>query len=68
MLIGKTHAQVFDILGSGEGDNSFSDSCWTYNIGPTPRLLREFHDVLDIYFENGKVVWVVQHEYGYPVE
>jgi hypothetical protein len=60
ILIGKTKKEVIEILGD-EG-NKFDDNIWNYYLGFVPGLFKIDPDVLDIFFENGKVIKVGQHE------
>lgn len=60
MLIGKTKAEVKQILGD-EGNPDESDH-WTYYLGYKPGFISIDPDVLDIDFKDGKVVKVGQHE------
>lgn len=60
MLIGKTKAEVKQILGD-EGNPDESDH-WTYHLGYKPGFISIDPDVLDIDFKDGKVVKVGQHE------
>lgn len=57
MLIGKSKDEVIKLLGS---DYSVSNDSIYYYIGMLPGLFRLEPDILDIYFEGGKVVRVVQ--------
>ncbi|MDW5289763.1 hypothetical protein [Formosa sp. PL04] len=60
MLIGKTKEEISGLLGTGF--YVYNDNHIGYNLGFTPGLFNIDPDVLDIYFENGKVVKVEQHE------
>lgn len=60
LLIGKSKAEVKQLLGDEE-NNELSDD-WHYDLGFKPSLLGIDPDVLDVYFQNGKVVKVGQHE------
>lgn len=59
ILIGKTKAQVKDIL--GDADNSDTDDNWYYELGFKPGSGID-PDGLTIEFKNGKVITVEQHE------
>jgi hypothetical protein len=59
-LIGKTKAQVYQLLGD-EG-NSDSSDYWTYYLGFRPAFANIDVDLLDIEFKNGVVINVSQHE------
>lgn len=59
MLIGKTREEVIEILGPGYSD--YTPSHIGYYLGYKPALFNIDPDYLDIYFENGRVVRVVQH-------
>lgn len=71
ILIGKTKNEVRQLLGSegaeehgewGKMNNDSSDY-WRYYLGFRPNILGPADpDALDIYFEDGKVVKVEQHE------
>ena len=60
MLIGLTKEEVIEIL--GDEYYSYNDNLIHYGLGFVPGLLNIDPDALDIYFENGKVVRVDQHE------
>lgn len=60
LLIGKTKIEVEEIL--GKENNSITSDYWTYYLGFRPGLMSIDPDVLDIYFKDGKVVKVGQHE------
>jgi len=60
MLIGKTKEEVIELL--GDDFYSYNDSCIHYELGFVPGLFSIDPDVLDVYFKNGKVVRVGQHE------
>ena len=60
MLIGKSKAEVVDVL--GPDFYVYNDNHIAYNLGFLPGLFNIDPDVLDIYFENKKVVKVGQHE------
>lgn len=60
MLIGKTKVEITELLGPdfytyNENHNAFA-------LGFVPGLIKIDPDVLDIFFENGKVIKVGQHE------
>lgn len=59
MLIGKTKSEVKEILGDEENDDD--SDLWNYYLGFKPQLFGIDPDVLDIEFENGKVIKVGQH-------
>ncbi|MFD2907622.1 hypothetical protein ACFSX9_02630 [Flavobacterium ardleyense] len=60
MLIGKTKAEVKQILGNEE--NADESDLWNYYLGFRPQLFGIDPDVLDIEFKNGIVIKVGQHE------
>jgi amino acid transporter len=60
MLIGKTKAEVKQILGDGE--NIENNDLWNYYLGYRPQLFGIDSDVLDIEFKDGKVIKVSQHQ------
>ncbi|OPZ31257.1 MAG: hypothetical protein BWZ00_00612 [Bacteroidetes bacterium ADurb.BinA174] len=60
ILIGKTKEEVIELL--GEDYYSYDESHIAYDLGFVPGLFNIDPDVLDIYFENGKVIKVGQHE------
>jgi hypothetical protein len=60
MLIGKTKEDVIEFL--GDDYYSYDESHIAYELGFVPGLFNIDPDVLDIYFENGKVIKVGQHE------
>lgn len=60
MLIGKTKAEVKQLLGD-EG-NEEQSNYWQYYLGYRPTIMGIDPDVLDIYFEDGKVTRVEQHQ------
>lgn len=60
MLIGKTKEEVIMLL--GDDYYSYDESHIAYDIGFVPGLFKIDPDVLDIYFEKGKVIKVGQHE------
>jgi outer membrane protein assembly factor BamE (lipoprotein component of BamABCDE complex) len=53
-LIGKTKEEVIELLGPEE--HTVSNSRWTYYIGFKPGIMAIDPDVLEIEFEDGKVV------------
>lgn len=60
LLIGKTKDEVIILLGNDfykYGENHIA-----YDLGFVPGLFNIDPDVLDVYFENGKVIKVGQHE------
>ena len=60
MLIGKTKTEVLEILGTEY--LTCDENHITYYLGFVPGFVSIDHDVLDIYFENGRVVKVTQHQ------
>lgn len=60
MLIGKTKSEVWDILGKEE--NTESSDIRSYYLWFEPGFMNIDPDVLDIEFENGRVIEVRQHE------
>lgn len=58
MLIGKTKGEVIEILGEDFSENM--DGYMTYYLGFVPGFLNIDPDVLDIHFENKKVIRVEQ--------
>jgi hypothetical protein len=60
MLIGKTKQEIVELLGNDF--YSYSENHIAYGLGFIPGLFNIDPDVLDIYFENGKVTKVGQHE------
>lgn len=60
MLIGKTKSEVTELLGTDY--TTYSEDHIAYYLGFVPGYLKIDPDVLDIYFENEKVVRVNQHE------
>lgn len=61
ILIGKSKEEVEQLLGRDETIDEESDY-WAYDLGFVPSLGGIDPDVLDIYFQNGKVIKVGQHE------
>ena len=59
ILIGKTKDEVIELL--GDDFYSYDENHIVYDLGFVPELLNIDPDVLDIYFEYGKVVKVRQH-------
>ena len=59
MLIGKTKEEVIELLGNKYSDHG--ENHIEYYLGFVPRMLNIDPDYLDIYFENGKVIKVSQH-------
>jgi hypothetical protein len=63
LLIGKSKNEVRQMLGEeNNGSNANEDDYWRYYLGYVPAVIGIDYDVLDIYFENGKVVRVEQHQ------
>jgi amino acid transporter len=60
MLIGKTKAEVRQIL--GEEENLENNDLWNYYLGYRPQLFGIDPDVLDIEFKDGRVIKVSQHQ------
>jgi hypothetical protein len=60
ILIGKTKDEVIELLGNDY--YTYNDNHIAYDLGFVPGLFNIDPDVLDIYFENGKVNKVDQHE------
>ena len=54
ILIGKTKEEVIELLGNGYQD--YGENHIGYYLGFVPRMFNIDPDILDIYFENGKVV------------
>lgn len=59
-LIGKTKQEIVQLL--GEDYYSYNENHIAYDLGFVPGLFNIDPDILDIYFENGKVIKVDQHE------
>ena len=59
LLIGKTKQEIVELL--GDDYYSYNENHIAYDLGFVPGLLNIDPDVLDIYFENGKVIKVDQH-------
>ncbi|MCA8831150.1 hypothetical protein [Hymenobacter pini] len=65
MLIGKTKEEVSELLGDERRLEWTKDGldCWQYYIGDKPTLGADLDpDAIDVYFKNGKVVQVYEHE------
>lgn len=60
ILIGKTKEEITKLL--GQDFYSYNENHIAYELGFVPGLFNIDPDVLDIYFENGKVTKVEQHE------
>ncbi|PNW25906.1 hypothetical protein [Formosa algae] len=60
LLIGKTKSEIAVLLGNDF--YTYTDNHIGYTLGFKPGFFNIDPDVLDIYFENGKVVRVSQHE------
>ena len=60
LLIGKSKIEVIEIL--GDDFYTYDINHIAYDIGHVPGFFNIDPDVLDIYFENGKVIKVDQHE------
>jgi len=60
ILIGKTKKEVIELLGSDY--YTYGEEHISYYLGFVPGIVNIDPDVLDIYFENGKVIKVSQHE------
>ena len=58
MLIGKTEEEVLGLLGKDYLD--YDENRITYYLGFAPGIAPIDPDILEIYFENGKVVEVIQ--------
>ncbi len=59
ILIGKTKEEVIELL--GQEYSTYGDNNLTYYLGFVPGVIVIDPDVLDIYFENGKVIRVIQY-------
>jgi uncharacterized membrane protein len=59
ILIGKTKEEVIELLGNEYSD--YGENHIGYYLGFVPRMFNIDPDILDIYFENGKVIKVSQH-------
>ena len=60
ILIGKTYSETIELLGSDF--YVYSENHIAYYLGFVPGLFNIDPDVLDIFFKNGKVIKVEQHE------
>jgi len=60
ILIGKTKKEVIELL--GDDFYSYDENHIAYDLGFVPGLFNIDPDVLDFYFENGKVIKLGQHE------
>lgn len=60
MLINKTKEEVIDLL--GQENNEMDNDSWSYYLGFKPGLLSIDPDILELTFENGKVVDVRQYK------
>ena len=60
LLIGKSKEEVISILGAYTF--TYKEEHWAYEVGYVPGLFNIDPSVLDVYFENGIVVKVGQHE------
>lgn len=60
LLIGLTKDEVRNLL--GEYDYTYDENHWAYGIGYVPGLFNIDPSVLDVYFENERVIKVTQHE------
>ncbi len=60
MLIGKTKSEVIELLGNDF--STYDDNHIIYDLGFVPGLLTIDPDILDIYFNEDKVIRVEQHE------
>jgi len=60
ILIGKTKEEITELL--GQDFYSYNENHIAYELGFVPGLFNIDPDVLDIYFENGKVTKVEQHQ------
>ncbi len=59
-LIGKTKEEVMELL--GKDFYSYNENHMAYDLGFVPGLFNIDPDVLDIYFKDGIVIKVIQHE------
>lgn len=63
LLIGKSKRDVRQLLGEEvNGGNTNDNDDWHYYLGYVPAVFGIDYDMLDVYFENGKVVRVEQHQ------
>lgn len=60
LLIGKTKEEVIKLL--GKNFYSYNENHIAFELGFVPRLFNIDPDVLDVFFKNGKVIKVDQHE------
>ena len=60
MLIGKTQEEVIELL--GDDYSTYQKEHIAYYLGFVPSIIGIDPDVLDVYFENGKVIKVDQHK------
>jgi len=60
ILIGKTKEEIIELL--GKDFHTYNQNHIAYSIGFVPGLFSMDPDVLDIYFKNGKVTKVLQHQ------
>lgn len=60
VLIGKTKEEVIELL--GDEFYTYNENHMAYDLGFVPGFFNIDPDVLDIYFEKGKVIKVDQHE------
>jgi uncharacterized membrane protein len=60
ILIGKTKDEITELL--GQDFYSYAENHIAFELGFVPGLFNIDPDVLDIYFENGKVIKVEQHQ------
>ena len=60
MLIGKTKDEVINLLGNEY--YNYNENHIAFYLGFVPSIFKIDPDLLDIYFENGKVTKVGQHE------
>lgn len=60
LLIGLTKDEVTELLGNY--DYAYDENHWAYDIGHVSGLFNIDPSVLDVYFENERVIKVSQHE------
>ncbi|MEM6641831.1 MAG: hypothetical protein AAF616_02530 [Bacteroidota bacterium] len=60
LLIGLTKNEVKELL--GDYDYTYDENHWAYGIGHVPALFNIDPSVLDVYFENERVIKVSQQE------
>ncbi len=60
MLEGMTKEEIINLLGND--DFNYNEDHWAYGIGFVPGLFNIDPSVLNVHFENNKVVLVTQHE------